>query len=421
MRRRMTAYAVAAVGTAALAVGVLQATAQATIPVPATTHAATVTATKQAAASAVSLSGWNLTLPVDSSGGSSGDAVTVSPAKLYSPYLTQSSSGALDFWAPADGAKVGISLHPRTELRGTGTFVLGKGSAGLQETTAVTRLPDNSHDIIIGQMFPSGSTPFAMLHYQSGKIYGYVHDESSDYVLLTGVPLGATFQASITASGDTVKFSASYNGHTASETTTGISSWIGDTMHFQAGDYQQDVPGSASSDGGRVTFSALCQYGVPGGGTCGSTGGGGGTSTFPSGYHQLAVRTSGLCLDVAGGSTANNAVVDQWTCKTTNTVNQEFEFLPGTGGYGELRNQNSGDDVVVQGASKTSGAGVIQYAPNGSANGLWLPVQQSDGTWRFRNQNSGLCLDQTATAQGARFDQRACASGTSANQDFATQ
>jgi hypothetical protein len=413
-----TALMVGAVPAMALATGT---TAEATTKATAETAArATVaggtspTGALTAASAAVSLSGWDLVLPVDSSGGTSGDAMTVAPARTYSPWLTQDSSGALNFWADSNGATIGISAHARTELRGTGTFVLGQGSAGLTETATVTQVPDSSHDIIIGQMFPSGTTPFAMLHYQSGKVYGFIHGQSSEYVLMTGIPLGATFSDAITASGSTVTFSVTYGGHTATQTATGISSWVGDTMHFQAGDYQQDVSGSASTDGGRVTFSALSQYGVPGG----SSGGG-----YPAGYHQLVVQENGLCVDVSGGSTANNAVIDQWTCKTSNTVNQEFQFVPVSGGYGELQNQNSGSDIVVQGASTATGAKIIQYAQNGTSNGLWLPIQQSDGTWQFKNQNSGLCLDQAGavTTPGVQFDQWTCKTGTGNNQDFTVQ
>ncbi|HJP79391.1 MAG TPA: polysaccharide lyase family 7 protein [Pseudonocardiaceae bacterium] len=220
------------------------------------------TAAARTSTAPVALSGWNLTLPVDSSGGTSGDATTLSPARLYSPYLTSTSTGALEFWAPSDGARLGISAHARTELRGTGTFTLGNGTARLTETATVTRVPDHSHDIIIGQMFPSGTTPFAMLHYQSGKVYGFIHGQSQEYVCATGIPLGAAFTDSITANGDTVTFSVTYQGKTTSKNASGIGSYLGDTMHFQAGDYQQDPTGQAASDGGRVTFSALSQSGV---------------------------------------------------------------------------------------------------------------------------------------------------------------
>ena len=156
--------------------------------------------------------------------------------------------------------------------------------------------------------------------------------------------------------------------------------------------------------------------------TSGSSGGGGG-GTYPTGYHQLIVQNSGLCVDVAGGSTSNNAVVDQLTCKTSSAAAQEFQFVAVSGGYGELQNQNSGKDIVVQSASTANGGKAIQYTQNGSSNGLWLPVKQSDGTWQFKNQNSGLCLDQTGavTTQGVQFQQWTCKSGTGNNQDFATR
>ena len=154
-----------------------------------------------------------------------------------------------------------------------------------------------------------------------------------------------------------------------------------------------------------------------------SGGSGGGTTSFPTGYHQLVVQNSGDCVDVAGSSTANNAVIDQLACKTSSKTNQEFQFVPVSGGYGELENENSGMDVVVQSASTATGAKIIQYTQNGTANGLWLPVEQSDGTWSFKNQNSGLCLDQTGavTTSGVQFEQWTCKTGTGNNQDFATQ
>ena len=153
------------------------------------------------------------------------------------------------------------------------------------------------------------------------------------------------------------------------------------------------------------------------------TSSGGSGSSFPSGYHQLVVQNSGLCVDVDDNSTSNNAVIDQWPCKTSGQANQEFQFNPVSGGYGELENQNSGKDIVVQSASTTNGAHVIQYTQNGTTNGLWLPVRQSDGTWQFKNENSGLCLDQTGnvSTEGVQFEQWTCKTGTGTNQDFATQ
>lgn len=143
-------------------------------------------------------------------------------------------------------------------------------------------------------------------------------------------------------------------------------------------------------------------------------------SGFPSGYHQFVVGNDGLCLDVDGNTATAGAAIDQWDCN--GQTNQQFQFLPAAGGYGELRAENSGDDVATAGSSTTAGTpDIVQQAPDGAANSLWLPVQQSDGSYAFRNQNSGLCLDVygASTTQGQQLDQWSCKNTAGSNQDFA--
>ena len=37
---------------------------------------------------------------------------------------------------------------------------------------------------------------------------------------------------------------------------------------------------------------------------------------------------------------------------------------------------------------------IVQEPVSGASGSLWLPAfRQSDGSWQFQNQNSGLCLD----------------------------
>ena len=79
-----------------------------------------------------------------------------------------------------------------------------------------------------------------------------------------------------------------------------------------------------------------------------SSGGG-----FPSGYHRLVIGNDSLCLDVYGNTTAAGAAIDQWTCNGQS--NQQFQFVAGSGGYGELQAQNSGDDVTVTGSATAAG------------------------------------------------------------------
>ena len=145
-------------------------------------------------------------------------------------------------------------------------------------------------------------------------------------------------------------------------------------------------------------------------------------ASFPSGYQQLKADNDGLCLDVSGASTANNAAIDQWGCKSSDQSNQEFRFNPVSGGYGELQNENSGLDVNVDGASTANLAPVIQYTQDGAANSLWLPLPLADGSWQFQNENSGLCLDVTgqSSTAGTQLQQYTCkSSAAGTNQGFA--
>jgi hypothetical protein len=145
-----------------------------------------------------------------------------------------------------------------------------------------------------------------------------------------------------------------------------------------------------------------------------SSGGG-----FPSGYHRLVIADDSLCLDVYGNSAAAGAAIDQWTCNGQS--NQQFQFVPVSGGYGELQAQNSGDDVAVSGSATASGVpDIVQQAPSGAASSLWRPLQQSDGSYEFQNSGSGLCLDVYGGGSnlGQQLDQWTCKNAPGTNQDF---
>ena len=74
--------------------------------------------------------------------------------------------------------------------------------------------------------------------------------------------------------------------------------------------------------------------------------------------------------------------------------------------------------------SRGSGCSFALHASHayvtGAANSLWQPLQQSDGSWEFRNSGSGLCLDVTGAGsnQGQQLDQWPCKNAPGTNQDF---
>ena len=178
--------------------------------------------------------------------------------------------------------------------------------------------------------------------------------------------------------------------------------------------YSQNVSTAGGSVSVPVTFQAshdaFAVYVTP----ASSSGGG-----LPSGYHQLVVANDNLCLDIYGNSTSAGAAIDQWSCDSQS--NQQFQFVPTSGGYGELEAQNSGQDVAVAGSSTAQGTPDIVTQPvNGASGSVWQPVAQSDGSYEFRNQNSGLCLDVYGAASnaGQQLDQWPCKNAPGTNQDF---
>jgi Ricin-type beta-trefoil lectin domain-like len=178
--------------------------------------------------------------------------------------------------------------------------------------------------------------------------------------------------------------------------------------------YDQNVSTSSGSITVPVTFQAahdaFAIYLTP---ASGSSGGG-----FPSGYHRL-VASDALCLDVFGNTTASGAAIDQWTCNGQS--NQQFQFVPVSGGYGELQAQNSGDDVTVAGNSTAQGTpDIVQQPVSGASGSMWKPAQQSDGSWQFQNSGSGLCLDiyGAGSNTGQQLDQWPCKNAAGTNQDF---
>jgi hypothetical protein len=168
-----------------------------------------------------------------------------------------------------------------------------------------------------------------------------------------------------------------------------------------------------------VVVSAMDTSGVSGSTTFTWTINGGTGGGFPSGYHRLVIANNSLCLDVYGNTSNAGAAIDQYTCNGQS--NQQFQFVPIANGYGEIQAQNSGQDVTVANSSTAQGTpDIVQQPVNGSAASLWLPQQQSDGSWQFKNQNSGLCLDVYGNGSntGQQLDQWPCKNAPGTNQDF---
>ncbi|HVK20425.1 MAG TPA: glycoside hydrolase family 97 catalytic domain-containing protein [Actinokineospora sp.] len=126
-------------------------------------------------------------------------------------------------------------------------------------------------------------------------------------------------------------------------------------------------------------------------------------ATVPTGYRKVAVENH--VMDVSGASTANDAKVIRYA--SHDGVNQRFEFRSLGDGYTRIVNQNSGKDVVVQGASRDAGAKSIQYdyATGANTNDEWLLEDAGNGQVRILNRFSGLYLT-AGVGSAAQFEQR---------------
>jgi Alginate lyase len=213
----------------------------------------------------IGLAGWKLSIPEQND---KGDATTIQPAALKTPWLSAAPAGGLMFWAPSRGATTKNSDHPRTELDSLNNFAAGTGPHTLAASVTLVQVPQDGGGIILGQIHGAGdisSVPYVMLRFQDGQVkvvVKQVQDGNThiNYPLLDGVELNSRFDFTISDLGNgSLAFSATHDGDTRQVVAPVPAPFKGQTVRFQAGDYQQaDAPGGAD-DGGRVIFHRLAE------------------------------------------------------------------------------------------------------------------------------------------------------------------
>ncbi|WP_426512867.1 pectinesterase family protein [Dactylosporangium sp. McL0621] len=110
------------------------------------------------------------------------------------------------------------------------------------------------------------------------------------------------------------------------------------------------------------------------------------------GVYTLASGASGKCVDVAGASTSNSALLVQIACNSAAT-DQQFSVIT-QGSAFNLVNTNSGKCVDVPSASTTSGTQLWQYTCGVSTNQQWTFTASGAAAGKFvlKSVSSGLCL-----------------------------
>jgi Astacin (Peptidase family M12A)/Ricin-type beta-trefoil lectin domain-like len=130
-----------------------------------------------------------------------------------------------------------------------------------------------------------------------------------------------------------------------------------------------------------------------------------------TGPMEIAARHSNRCLDVAGGSRADQAVVQQFACH--GGPNQLWRLEPAANNHYTIVSQNSGKCLDVPGASRQDGIFVQQFTCHGGANQLWRSESVGNNYYKIVSQNSGKCLDisDSSVADHAALQQFSCHGG----------
>jgi Ricin-type beta-trefoil lectin domain len=135
---------------------------------------------------------------------------------------------------------------------------------------------------------------------------------------------------------------------------------------------------------------------------------GGGTTSY-----VLTNRNSNLAMDVSSASTANGALIDQWT--PNGGANQEWQFgSASTSGYYTLISTNSGKCLDVPSSSTSTGVQLDQWTCSSGTNQQWKQISIDSTHYELQALNSGLCADVSgaSTSAGAKVIQWTCTGAT---------
>lgn len=224
----------------------------------------------------LSPSKWKLTLPVDSSGKTSGTAVEIKSLVGYenSSYFYDAPDKSMVFRAMADGATTSGSKYARSELRemngdDRAAWKLSQGGT-MTATLRVDSVPSRSDGepgrVIVGQIH-GADQELVRLYYEGGKMY-FMNDQAGPKNTETkftfknasgqepNVSLGEKFSYMIDAEGSKLTVKIFADGQEYSSVSTINSVWQSDTFYFKAGVYL-GVNETQGSGWGQTSFYGL--------------------------------------------------------------------------------------------------------------------------------------------------------------------
>jgi GH43 family beta-xylosidase len=136
------------------------------------------------------------------------------------------------------------------------------------------------------------------------------------------------------------------------------------------------------------------------------------TATTPTAY-RIVNRATGKCLEVAGGSTADGANIQQWTCNDGNNQRWRLEDLADD--TSRIVNAATGKPADVASCSTADGADIRQWTWLNNTCQRFRLISTAAGGWvRLVNVNSGRVAEvvNCGTADGTDVRQRAWINNT---------
>ncbi|MBW8782915.1 MAG: RICIN domain-containing protein [Verrucomicrobia bacterium] len=138
--------------------------------------------------------------------------------------------------------------------------------------------------------------------------------------------------------------------------------------------------------------------------------------TILNGTFRVINRRSGKAFEVAGGSTADGAAIDQWSYSSGS--NQKWTFTDQGNGQYQILGVASGKAVDVSNGSTANGAALIIWPWSGATNQKWTVTPTGDGFFKLTSVKSGKVADVSngSTADGAAVIQYSY--GNASNQQW---
>ena len=126
------------------------------------------------------------------------------------------------------------------------------------------------------------------------------------------------------------------------------------------------------------------------------------TAKIPTGWVRIVNRATGLAIGIKGGSLTPGTVADQAGLRYP-IHNWQIEASKGrqSHGYYTIRNQKTGQYLVIEDRSMERGASACQMPAGRHLAIAWRFEDAGDGCWRIINKNSGQCLEASGGDKGA--------------------